>query len=147
TVRIQDEYSWKNSPPASASAATAFPRRNSPPCSTPAIRWATSPPSSALLRLLRLLRPYLMRRGELLDFYHGQFREAANKAYLTTDHIQRTTRLRMVDYFILGLLPRQQCLPQWFLEGSWRLSACSPTMLTTTFGRTVTQERTRLQWQ
>ena len=39
--------SWKSSPPASASAATAFPRRNSPPCSTPAIRWAMSPRSSA----------------------------------------------------------------------------------------------------
>src|SRR6185436_14556116 len=35
--------------------------------------------------LLRLLRPYLMRRGELLDFYHGQFREAAEAAHLKAD--------------------------------------------------------------
>ncbi len=34
--------------------------------------------------LIRLLRPYLMRRGELLDFYHGQFREAAESAFLDT---------------------------------------------------------------
>jgi WD40 repeat protein len=38
---------------------------------------------------LRLLRPYLMRRGELLDFYHGQFREAAGAAYLDTPEKQR----------------------------------------------------------
>jgi hypothetical protein len=38
---------WKSSPPASALAATAFPLLNSPPCSTPAIRWAMLPRSSA----------------------------------------------------------------------------------------------------
>jgi hypothetical protein len=39
-------------------------------------------PLGNVAALLRLLRPYLMRRGELLDFYHGQFREAAEEAYL-----------------------------------------------------------------
>lgn len=41
--------------------------------------------------LLRLLRPYLMRRGELLDFHHSQFREAAVAAYLDTPEKQRAT--------------------------------------------------------
>ena len=39
-------------------------------------------PLGNVTALLRLLRPYLMRRGELLDFYHGQFREAAEAAHL-----------------------------------------------------------------
>ncbi len=33
--------------------------------------------------LVRLLRPYLMWRGELLDFYHGAFRDAAKHNYLS----------------------------------------------------------------
>jgi WD40 repeat protein len=41
-------------------------------------------PLGNVAALLRLLRPYLMRRGELLDFYHGQFRDAAGAAYLDT---------------------------------------------------------------
>lgn len=35
--------------------------------------------------LIRLLRSYLMYRGELLDFFHGQIREAARTLYLGTD--------------------------------------------------------------
>lgn len=35
--------------------------------------------------LIRLLRPYLMYRGELLDFFHGQIREAARTLYVGTD--------------------------------------------------------------
>lgn len=35
--------------------------------------------------LIRLLRPYLMYRGDLLDFFHGQIREAARTLYLGTD--------------------------------------------------------------
>lgn len=46
-------------------------------------------PLGNVAALLRLLRPYLMRRGELLDFYHGQFREAAQAAYLDTPEKQR----------------------------------------------------------
>ena len=47
-------------------------------------------PLGNVAALLRLLRPYLMRRGELLDFYHGQFREAAGAAHLDTPEKQRT---------------------------------------------------------
>jgi len=46
-------------------------------------------PLGNVAALLRLLRPYLMRRGELLDFYHGQFREAAGVAHLDTPEKQR----------------------------------------------------------
>jgi len=46
-------------------------------------------PLGNVAALLRLLRPYLMRRGELLDFYHGQFREAAEASYLDTPEKQR----------------------------------------------------------
>jgi WD40 repeat protein len=46
-------------------------------------------PLGNVAALLRLLRPYLMRRGELLDFYHGQFREAAGAAHLDTPEKQR----------------------------------------------------------
>lgn len=46
-------------------------------------------PLGNVAALLRLLRPYLMRRGELLDFYHGQFREAAWAAHLDTPEKQR----------------------------------------------------------
>lgn len=46
-------------------------------------------PSGNVAALLRLLRPYLMRRGELLDFYHGQFREAAMAVHLATSEKQR----------------------------------------------------------
>jgi len=46
-------------------------------------------PLGNVAALLSLLRPYLMRRGELLDFYHGQFREAAGNAHLDTPEKQR----------------------------------------------------------
>jgi len=39
-------------------------------------------PQGNVAALAQLLRPYLMQRGELLDFYHGQFREAAEQNYL-----------------------------------------------------------------
>src|SRR5439155_26506131 len=42
-------------------------------------------PEGNVAALLHLLRPYLMHRGELLDFYHGQFRAAAEDAWLKTE--------------------------------------------------------------
>jgi WD40 repeat protein len=38
-------------------------------------------PQGNVAALAQLLRPYLMQRGELLDFYHGQFRQAAFEEY------------------------------------------------------------------
>ncbi|MEW6386512.1 MAG: DUF4062 domain-containing protein [Thermodesulfobacteriota bacterium] len=40
-------------------------------------------PQGNVAALLRLLRPYLMQRGELLDFYHAQLREAVDEKYLS----------------------------------------------------------------
>ncbi len=65
-------------------------------------------PLGNVAALLRLLRPYLMRRGELLDFYHGQFREAVTRAYLPTDHLQRATRFTLADYFAKQPTNRRQ---------------------------------------
>lgn len=42
-------------------------------------------PQGNVVALAQLLRPYLMQRGELLDFYHGQFREAAASYYLAAE--------------------------------------------------------------
>ena len=49
--------------------------------------------------LLYLLRPYLMRRGDLLDFYHGQFRAAAEKASLETEEQRYNAHKQLADYF------------------------------------------------
>ena len=49
--------------------------------------------------LQRLLRPYLMLRGELLDFFHGQLREAVEEKYLKTDEERAATHQALADYF------------------------------------------------
>lgn len=49
--------------------------------------------------LLHLLRPYLMRRGELLDFYHGQFKEAVGKRYLRGETERVNAHKTIADYF------------------------------------------------
>ncbi|MFC1634707.1 DUF4062 domain-containing protein, partial [Planctomycetota bacterium] len=49
--------------------------------------------------LLHLLRPYLLRRGELLDFYHGQFRAAVEKVYLESETERRATHEHLAGYF------------------------------------------------
>ena len=56
-------------------------------------------PHGNVAALLHLLRPCLMRRGELLDFYHGQFREAATDAWLTTDAQRVAAHARLATYF------------------------------------------------
>lgn len=49
--------------------------------------------------LRRLLSPYLMNRGELLDFYHGQLREAVESAYLSRDEVVAETHRELASYF------------------------------------------------
>ena len=49
--------------------------------------------------LAQLLRPYLMQRGELLDFYHGQFREAASTAYLPSESQRLAAHGQLATYF------------------------------------------------
>jgi hypothetical protein len=40
-----------------------------------------------------------MRRGELLDFYHGQFREAAKRGWMVTDAQHRAAHTRLARFF------------------------------------------------
>jgi len=42
-------------------------------------------PQGNIAALLHLLRPYMMHRGNLLDFYHSHFSAAAKEAWLKTD--------------------------------------------------------------
>jgi telomerase protein component 1 len=59
----------------------------------------TGDPRGNVAALLHLLRPYLMRRGELLDFYHGQFRAAAEEAWLKTDPQRHAGHTALATYF------------------------------------------------
>jgi tetratricopeptide (TPR) repeat protein len=56
-------------------------------------------PQGNIAALLHLLRPYLMRRGELLNFYHHQFSAAAMDAWLKTDAQRQTAHMQLADYF------------------------------------------------
>ena len=57
-------------------------------------------PQGNVAALAQLLRPYLMQRGELLDFYHGQFREAAATAYLPSESQRLAAHDQLTDYFV-----------------------------------------------
>ena len=65
----------------------------SPQCAIP------SPQSNDLFPILRQLRPYLQRRGELLDFFHRSLYKAAQLRYLNTTEDQRNAHGRLADYF------------------------------------------------
>jgi len=56
-------------------------------------------PQGNVAALLHLLRPYMMRRGELFDFYHGQFRAAAGEAWLKTDAQRQAAHAQLAGYF------------------------------------------------
>jgi len=56
-------------------------------------------PQGNVATLLHLLRPYLMRRGGLLDLYHGQLREAVRIRFMPTPEHEKVHRLRFADYF------------------------------------------------
>jgi hypothetical protein len=56
-------------------------------------------PQGNVVALAQLLRPYLMQRGELLDFYHGQFREAASTAYLPSESQRLAAHDQLATYF------------------------------------------------
>ncbi|MDQ2974887.1 MAG: DUF4062 domain-containing protein [Acidobacteriota bacterium] len=49
--------------------------------------------------LQRLLRAYLMQRGELLDFFHGQLREAVEEKYLADEEKKVTANKGLAEYF------------------------------------------------
>ncbi|NMC46806.1 MAG: ATP-binding protein, partial [Chloroflexi bacterium] len=61
--------------------------------------------------LIFLLRPYLMQRGELLDFYHSQLYLAASDLWLHSDPQQKETHLHLANYFRNRAHPDEQ--KQW----------------------------------
>ncbi len=50
--------------------------------------------------LQRLLRPYLMTRGELLDFFHGQLKEAVLGEYLDEEQERLDTHRAIARHFL-----------------------------------------------
>ncbi len=62
-------------------------------------------PQGNLAALRALLLPYLMRRGKLLDFYHGQIREAVQRRYLTGEVKRIIAHRAISDYFETQLDP------------------------------------------
>lgn len=60
---------------------------------------APNDPQGNVAALERLLRAYLMRRGELLDFYHSQLREAVTCEYLDAQHERLAAHREVASYF------------------------------------------------
>ena len=58
-----------------------------------------SDPQGNVAALAQLLRPYLMQRGELLDFYHGQLREAVTTSYLPSESQRLAAHDQLATYF------------------------------------------------
>lgn len=56
-------------------------------------------PHGNIAALLHLLRPYLKRHGELLDFYHRQFRELVHKKYLYSEDDLLFFHRELVSFF------------------------------------------------
>lgn len=54
---------------------------------------------SDLFPVLRQLRPYLLSRGGLIDFYHRNLRKAVCERYLPSEVQQRQAHGRLADYF------------------------------------------------
>lgn len=50
--------------------------------------------------LERLLRPYLMQRGELLDFYHEQLRDAVTETFLSREEVRLDFHQRLARHFL-----------------------------------------------
>jgi WD40 repeat protein len=63
-------------------------------------------PLGNVAAMLRLLRPFLMRRGELLDFFHGQFREAAEAEFLDSPAQRLAAHRELAIYFRKAADPR-----------------------------------------
>jgi WD40 repeat protein len=55
--------------------------------------------------LLYLLRPYLMRRGKQLDFYHSQFRQVAETQYFCEEQTRLRAHRTLSSYFHLKTKP------------------------------------------
>jgi hypothetical protein len=57
-------------------------------------------PLGNVAALLRLLRPYLMHRGELIDFFHNQLREAVQNGFLRNDEQRFEAHKVLATYFL-----------------------------------------------
>lgn len=55
--------------------------------------------SGDLQVILRQIRPYLLRRGALVDFYHRSFCKATTVCYLQTDEYQEAVHAKLAAYF------------------------------------------------
>ncbi len=75
-------------------------------------------PQGNVAALLYLLRPYLMRRGELIDYFHGQFRAAAARSRLKTDAERRAAHQNLAAYF-----EGKEFGPRYVEELPWQLKA------------------------
>ena len=87
-------------------------------------------PQGNVAALAQLLRPYLMQRGELLDFYHGQFREAAATAYLPSESQRLAAHDQLATYFRDKADPEKNQSwkgnsPRPFLEVVFHLAGCT----------------------
>ena len=58
-----------------------------------------NPQSSDLFPVLRQLRPYLLSRAGLIDFYHRNLFQAIRERYLLSEEQQRQAHLRLAEYF------------------------------------------------
>jgi tetratricopeptide (TPR) repeat protein len=72
-----------------------------------------------LFPVLRQLRPYLLSRASLIDFYHRNLFKAVRERYLPSEEQQQQAHLRLADYFNaqdywLGSLDDQQRSAQSF---------------------------------
>lgn len=80
-------------------------------------------PQGNVAALLHLLRPYLMRRGELLDFYHGQFRAAAADVCLKMDAQGQAAHQQLADYFV-GCAKGSDPAREWETDGVRGFAEC-----------------------
>ena len=83
---------------------------------------------SDLFLVLRQLRPYLLSRAGLRDYYHRNLSKAVRERYLGSEEQQRQARTRLADYFECQPAgPRKADELPWLLERSqeWqRLQRC-----------------------
>jgi tetratricopeptide (TPR) repeat protein len=57
------------------------------------------PAAGDLFPVLRQLRPYLLNRAGLVDFYHLHLARAVRQRYLATEETRRAGHVRLADYF------------------------------------------------
>jgi WD40 repeat protein len=60
---------------------------------------ASLPGADDLFAVLRQLRPYLLRRGSLVDFYHRNLFKAVRARYLAAEEVERTAHACLAEFF------------------------------------------------